>query len=653
MSTILTAAIVVSPAVVGPAQAATYVVPPPSVQVTNVNRSVAAVYAQYAAQLSSISKAQASYKKYYASTAKVLGNQATIAKHQGAITDARARKAIWAAVLVGVKSPTTFALPAAAPMSKEINALAKKSLKAKKAAIKSAVKKQNSRIAKSKKTIAKTKKTLKINVKKQRKDAAKLAQAQINLDAAKALAPGAWDQFTSALNQLNSYTGPSALNPSVPRGVVQAINPGPECVPGQQIGLETAWECGTVTSVSDGDTAIVKTTLGESLTVRLTGIQATEVAHLPIPAQCFAAEAKARLKELLMPGGVGAKVQLRALYQESVNTNAGATKGNGGIPRPYRSIFIYDQNTGGYTYDVQKDLALRGLVLWFPVNQVPTGRETYHNGEYLDDINIAAASRIGIWAPQACGTPVIAGLDPQVNITPVISVKWDNNNEYVAVKNPSTTQSLNLSRWKLRNKNLDFFSFPDGSVLPPSAIGRIYTSAIPANNTHPYVWSWGKESGYNLYNNPSKLTCNESMYNTSALKSSCLTYQKDWLMGTGVFLMDFQGGTNPVNGRVLGGNLRAWTNVPCSYTYSANTFDSAAHNSCNPELALPAPPTLPSVTGQDLITATATLSNPAAWSFAPGMTIVTTGSGEAGAVVTGATVRFTGFGLNTVTLTMG
>jgi hypothetical protein len=314
-------------------------------------------------------------------------------------------------------------------------------------------------------------------------------------------------------------------------------------------------------------------------------------------------------------------------------------------PRPYRSVYIFDAATGGFTYDVQRDLAARGLVLWFPVYKPgDPARETYYNGEYLNDINIAAAQRLGIFAPQACGAPRLAlpdGTirDPQYDITPLIHVSWSDANEYVDIKNPSTTTALDLSRWKLRNKNLEFFTFPDGSVLPAGAVGRLYTRGIPATNTNPFVWAWNRTAP-NI-NSPQIINCSGLVAQEAV---DCTTANSGFLMGTGIYLMDYQAGTNTTTGMLLGGNLRAWAHVPCNYTYDTNTIGSSA--TCNPSFTL-ATSVLETqgVVGATLADAKAAL---VADGYVTDPVVVGTG-----VTVTRAVLTYVGFNQPLVTLTLG
>lgn len=623
-----------------PAQAA-YAVPPASAAIVTANHNAAVIYGQYAKQLAVIRSAQKSVTKYSASTTRVNRDQAKIAAYSARATAATAQVVAWKAALAAVSDPATFAPAPDSVIAARLTALANATASVRARTIKKAITAQRKVISKAKKGVRKYRALLKKDLKQQKKDAAKLAAAQARLDAANAAAPGAQQQYQDALAALNALTGPSMISPTIPRGVVQPVNPGPECVPGQQVGYETVFECGTVTSVLDGDTVIVATTEGKSVMVRNSTIQATEVAHPPLPAQCLSWAAKSRLRDVLMPKNssgtrVGVTVQLRGLFEDSVNLH--------NAPRPYRTVYSFDAATGGFTFDVQKDLAQRGLVLWFPVYKPgDPARETYHHGEYLNDINIAAASGLGLYNPTACGSPVLrladgTVRDPQFDIKPLLSVSWTDSNEYIDIKNPSSAKSLDLSRWKLRNKNLEYFTFPDGSVLPPGGVGRLYTRTVPAGNTSPFVWAWNRPTP-NI-NTPMMITCG-TLSDQDAL--DCATSNQGWLMGTGVYLLDYQAGVDAATGNYLGGNIRAFQHVPCNYTYDTNSVGSSA--ACNPPFTPTPGATLDTanVVGVDVTTATATLA------AAGYMNVALSGTGT---VVAAASLTYSGFNESLVTLTL-
>lgn len=625
-----------------PAQASTYAVPPATASTVSANRNAATVYDQYATHLATISKARKAVSKYSASTVAVTSDQARIDGYTARSAAATAQLAAWRVALAQVSDPATFTPAPDNPIADALTTLAAMDTLARIKRIKKAIKTQRKVVAKANKGLRKYRRLLKRDLAKQAKDAPRLAAAQAVLDQALADAPGVEQQYQDALAALNAITGMAALNPALPRGIVQPINPGPACVPGQQVGYETVFECGKVTKVLDGDTVIVKTTAGDSVMVRNSVIQATEVQHLPIPAQCYSWKAKSRLQDLLMPKNsagtrVGVTVQLRALFADSVNLH--------NAPRPYRTVYAFDPATGGFTLDVQKDLAARGLVLWFPVYKPgDPARETYHHGEYLDDINQAAAQGLGLYNPTACGSPVLklpdgTVRDPQFDITPLLHVSWLDSDEYIDIKNPSTRESLDLSRWKLRNKNLDYFTFPDGSVLPPLGVGRLYTRTIPVSNTNPFVWAWNKSEA-NI-NTPGMITC--SVLSGQAA-TDCATYNQGWLMGTGVYLLDYQAGTDPATGYLLGGNLRAFAHVPCNYTYLTNSIGSSSV--CNAAFSFLPSPKLDTtgVVGVDQETALATLA------AAGYLDVRVLGTGT---LVTAAVLTYTGFNQSRVTLTLG
>jgi hypothetical protein len=115
-------------------------------------------------------------------------------------------------------------------------------------------------------------------------------------------------------------------------------------------------------------------------------------------------------------------------------------------------------------------------------------------------------------------------------------------------------------------------------------------------------------------------------------------------MGTGVYLMDYQAGTDSVTGYPRGGNMRAFAHVPCNYTYSTNSIGSSSV--CNAAFTLPANPVLDTsgVVGADQATALATLAS------RNYLNVALQGTGT---VVTAAVLTYPDFNQSLVTLTLG
>ena len=401
---------------------------------------------------------------------------------------------------------------------------------------------------------------------------APLIKAQSDRDAIAATFTAADTSYKTNLNKVNAITSVTPYS-------------GPTCLPGQAIGKEFSWDCGTVTQVTDGDTIEVLTDTG-TMVIRTLGVQATETDHLPaMVAQCGAYPAKSRLKQLIP---IGTVVQLRAQAYDSYNTHFNA----GNYHRYYRGIYIRDSD-GNFTVDTSDFLYREGLALWFPLARVPGSNayESLPNERYFNELLGAAAQGKGLFSGTLCPDPAAGALgtySPQREITPELwalmdppgtdSVGGPNDShaEYVVVKNPlSSTQDLNLYGWKLRDTALNFFTFPQGAVLKPGHIARIYIGAGTDNiNTNVYFWGLATP----LFQNYSP-----SLYQTTG-----------YLLGDGVYLSDRQGPNRS------GGNLRAWFHNPC--LDSSNHYTASCPALTTDKTTVPAIVGLPQTAAQAALT---------------------------------------------------
>ena len=328
------------------------------------------------------------------------------------------------------------------------------------------------------------------------------------------------------------------------------------CVPGQEIGPETSWDCGVVTSIADGDTISVKTDTG-TLVVRTLGVQAPEVDHLPaMPAQCGGLEASAYMKRITP---VGTVVQLRSRAYASYNTRTSEH-------RYYREIYIKDAN-GNFTVDTADELYKRGLAIWFPLAVVPgSGHyESVPNKRYFQELTTAISQKKGMWSTTLCPDAQIDGYDAQRDITPKIWALMDppgtdnvagpsdSRAEYIVVKNPLTSsRPLDLSYWKIRDTALNFFMFPKGTIVKPGHIVKVYVGKgtnVPSRGLY----------FFNL-TRPLFQNFDATLYRSTG-----------YLLGDGVYLTDRQGSNHS------GGNMRAWFHNPCidsagAYTASCGTL---------------------------------------------------------------------------------
>ncbi len=240
----------------------------------------------------------------------------------------------------------------------------------------------------------------------------------------------------------------------------------PECPPAVALDGESIWESGKVVRVVDGDTVLVQTCRGE-LDVRLIGVQAPETAKPTQLAQCGGIEAT-RLLQSLLP--VGAEVQLRSNnYASSNNFQA--------LARPYRYIFTKDSQ-GNFSLDVQAKLLEAGLAMWFP-----NENEYVRNYQYLEVLNTAASSGIGIWSGEFCKN--------EKDKTPIGAIEiWAETDSPISGEHPfgehvilrnRTDQKIDLSGWSIRDTSLELidpkFAFPLGTTLNPQGILTIYLGA--------------------------------------------------------------------------------------------------------------------------------------------------------------------------------
>lgn len=310
---------------------------------------------------------------------------------------------------------------------------------------------------------------------------------------------------------------------------------GSTCLPGQQIGEETSWNCGVVTHVADGDTIDVKTDDG-TIVIRTLGVQTPEIDHLPaLAAQCGGYPAQKKLKKILPEGTV---VQLRSMHPASYNSRTSEH-------RYYRSIYIKDE-AGNFTVDTAETMYSNGLSIWFPIGEAPGSgvHESQYNLSYRILLEKAIAGKKGLWSKKLCPDPVIKGYNPQRTIDPII---WADVNpagsdtvysEHILIKNPGY-ETLNIAGWKLRDTALNFYTFPKSATIEPGRVIKIYVGKQGDRPSAPEVYYFGSKS--TLFHN---------------LEAGHFT-------GDGVYLSDRQGPKGS------GGNMRAWFHYPClSNTYA-------------------------------------------------------------------------------------
>jgi endonuclease YncB( thermonuclease family) len=326
----------------------------------------------------------------------------------------------------------------------------------------------------------------------------------------------------------------------------------PECPPAVALDGESIWETGTVVKVEDGDTVFVQTCRG-NLDVRLIGVQAPETAKATHFAQCGGLEASKLMKTLLP---VGTEVQLRSNNFASANNYQA-------LARPYRYIFAKDPQ-GNFTIDVQAKLLEAGLAMWFP-----NENEFVRNLQYLELLNSAATSGVGLWSGSLCGNEIDKTAMNAIDIWVELDSPLPNENpfgEFVLLRN-KTEQEINLSGWTLRDTSLELndlkYAFPSGTILKGNSILTVYLGA-PLQNfpIAPDEIALGLSKA--ILQNPSA--------------------SKEKFTGDGIYLQ------TPLlsNG---GGNMRAWMHRPCLPVDCAKP-DWLSKNSDNSSRATPFPRTL-------------------------------------------------------------
>lgn len=230
-----------------------------------------------------------------------------------------------------------------------------------------------------------------------------------------------------------------------------------------QAASEHTIETGVVDYIVDGDTINVDLTGGPIEPVRLLGVQAMEAYHPSSPGsfdQCHAAAAREELRSLVD----GKTVQLRAISASSTS------KG-----RLHRSVWVQQ---GGVWVDVQKILIQKSLGLPIPSSTEPT-----HNIEYLTLAQQVAKAGQGIWDPTSCGS------GPGQSVSLKLIVHWDAdsndatniNDEWVSIQNTDATESVNLSKWWVRDSSLSEYVLPTGTVLDPGE--RVIVRVGKGSNT--------------------------------------------------------------------------------------------------------------------------------------------------------------------------
>ena len=256
------------------------------------------------------------------------------------------------------------------------------------------------------------------------------------------------------------------------------------CVVGQKAPKCKVWTA-KVKFAADGDTFRPQIKEGKKWspkkTVRMTGIQAPELSSYSRAhgrkGNCLGVEAAEELEKLIKRR----TVRLVAMK--------GGSSTEGGRSRLRRTVQV---KKGGRWIDPAMVLLEKGLVIWDP-----DGEEWAWNGVYSRLAQQAAARRVGLWNPVACGKP-----GPSQDTPLTMKLKWDGegrdtaNSEWVRIKNGDPLNPVSLAGWRLRDaasrakggKGQSAYKFPAGAVIPP---GGSITVRVGRGPNGDGVFHWG------------------------------------------------------------------------------------------------------------------------------------------------------------------
>ncbi len=256
---------------------------------------------------------------------------------------------------------------------------------------------------------------------------------------------------------------------------------GGPCFPGSP--ATCRFWAGKVTSVADGDTIDVDIDGDGSgpRRVRLIGINATELSRYSRTATrrrgaCHAVEATARLEALLRAGRN--RVRLAAIDPASMSNT-----------RLRREVSV---RLDGRWVDTGAVLVAEGHALWLP-DRV----EWAWNTTYRVLAQQAAARRVRIWNPSACGTrhaPDVS-LTFEINRDAPGNDALNVNGEWIRIGDPSPAP-VDLSGWRVGFAGVRTLRFPVGTVLP--AGGSVFVHmGVGVNGGADFYWG----SGHAMYPN--------------------------------------------------------------------------------------------------------------------------------------------------------
>jgi endonuclease YncB( thermonuclease family) len=248
-------------------------------------------------------------------------------------------------------------------------------------------------------------------------------------------------------------------------------NSGPRCT----------FHTGKVTAVHDGDTISVDIAgdgTSRDFKVRFSSIQAMEqTVYSRHPSrrrgECHSLEATARVEQLIKRSGK--KVRLSSQNPHAMSDT-----------RLRRSVAV---RVNGHWENLGSILMREGLTLWLPGIQ-----EDAWNANYRLLEQEARQKGIGMWNPTHCGS------GPHQDVPLRAWVNWDPvgidtrevANEWVKIQNLSSTTTLPLTGWWIRDSDHRQLNFPAGTTIAPGDTLTVYTghgsdtaSRVYWNLSHP------------------------------------------------------------------------------------------------------------------------------------------------------------------------
>ncbi|HEY1594992.1 MAG TPA: lamin tail domain-containing protein [Thermoleophilaceae bacterium] len=224
-------------------------------------------------------------------------------------------------------------------------------------------------------------------------------------------------------------------------------------------------------SINDGDTIGVRIDGQRRVwQIRFIGVQAMELHHYNPKhrsGQCYAVEAANHVQQLV----------------EQSHNRVLLSAQHPGTRFTYRLGRYIDLKVNGKWTDLGELEMSEGQTLW-----MSDERETAWNNVYNRLGQEAEQKHIGMWDPTHCGVGPDQNvpLRTWVNYDPHGVDQADLNNEWVKVQNLSSTTSVNLTHWWMRDSGLRRYTFPAGTMLRPGATITVHDGA-------------GARSGDNLF----------------------------------------------------------------------------------------------------------------------------------------------------------